>query len=477
MPDVSSRSNAGALPSYRIPGEIPVADWPGESTHAGWGWIELFAAIQILWGALLFVPGVQPYRIYIRALPYVASLGALVFAMLRTSSEPLPASSRWLLASFALLAASLLHADTHLKAGLAQLVFQISIAAPMFWVAQSVRSPKRLARLLGVIFASSLCSAAVGVLQVYYPDLFLPPEFSALARSLNPAIIDALSYVGPDGRSIIRPPGLSDLPGGAAVAGLTTVVLGIAYIGHEGHHRLVRIFSVGAVAVGMTALYLTQVRALTVMAAVGVLVFAAVRLRQGRILQGGWIAVGGAALVAASFMWAAAIGGQAIEDRFSGLIETGILDTYQQTRGLFLEYTFRELLFQFPLGAGLGRWGMMQVYFADPSMWQTPPIHVEIQITGWLLDGGVLMWLFYGGALASAGRLAYVSAVNRSTDSLRSLSATILSLQLAIVGLCFAGPVFNTQLGVVFWTVTGALSGAMRGWSRSEPGEADGLTS
>ena len=75
----------------------------------------------------------------------------------------------------------------------------------------------------------------------------------------------------------------------------------------------------------MTALYLTQVRALTVMAALGVLVFAAVRLRQGRILQGGWIAVGGVALVAASFMWAAAIGGKAIEDRFSGLIDNGPL--------------------------------------------------------------------------------------------------------------------------------------------------------
>ena len=212
------------------------------------------------------------------------------------------------------------------KAGLAQLIFQISIAAPMFWAARSVRSPERLARLLWIIFAASLVSAAVGVLQVYYPDVFLPPEFSALARSLNPAIVDALSYVGPDGRPIIRPPGLSDLPGGAAVAGLTTVVLGIAYVSHEGHHRLVRILSVGAVAVGMTALYLTQVRALTVMAAVGVLVFAAVRLRQGRILQGGWIAVGGVALVAASFMWAAAIGGKAIEDRFSGLIETGLFD-------------------------------------------------------------------------------------------------------------------------------------------------------
>ena len=457
MPHVSFPSNRGALA-----GDIPtLTETPRESTSERWGWIELFAAIQILCGALLFVPGIQPYRMYIRALPYVASLGALVLVLHRPSSEPRPACSRWLLASFALLAVSLLHPDTHPKAGLGQVLFQISIAAPMFWAAQSVLSPQRLARLLAVIFVASLFSAAIGILQVYYPDVFLPPEFSALALSLNPATVDALSYTGPDGRSIVRPPGLSDLPGNAAVAGLMTVVLGIAFIIHDGHHKLVRILSVGAVAVGMTALYLTQVRALTVMAALGVLMFAAVCLRKGRILQGGSIAIGGAALIAASFLWAAAIGGKAIEDRFSGLIETGLLDTYQQTRGHFLEYTLRDLLFRFPLGAGLGRWGMMTVYFTDPSMWHAPPIHAEIQITGWLLDGGFLMWLFYGGALVSAGRLAYVSAVHDSIGILRHLSTSVLALQFAVIGLCLAGPVFNTQLGVVFWTVTGALSGAI----------------
>ncbi|HEY6361442.1 MAG TPA: hypothetical protein VIX63_10075 [Vicinamibacterales bacterium] len=467
MPHVSS-------PSDVVGGIAVVADGPRESAEDRWGWIELFAAIQLLSGALLFIPGVQPYRMYIRALPYVASLGALVFVMRRSSGEPLPASCRWLLASFALLTASLLHADTHLKAGLAQLIFQFSIGAPMFWAAQSVRSPKRLARLLWVIFAASLGNAALGVLQAYYPNVFLPPEFSALARSLNPTVLADLSYVGSNGQRIIRPPGLSDMPGGAAVGGLTTVVLGVAYVSHEGHRTLVRMLGAGAVAVGMTALYLTQIRALTVMAAVGLLVFAAVRLRQGQMLRGGGIAAGGATLVAVSFMWASAIGGNAIEDRFSTLMETGLFDTYQQNRGLFLDYTLRELLFQFPLGAGLGRWGMMGLYFKDPSMWYAPPIHVEIQITGWLLDGGALMWLCYGGALASACRLAFMSAVKSSALSLGYLSAVVLAFQLAIVGLCFAGPVFNTQLGVLFWTVTGALSGAIASLKRSGPDETDG---
>ena len=392
---------------------IPVADAPRASARERWGWVELFVAMQLLWGALLFIPGVQPYRMFVRAMPYVASLGALVFSMRRSSGEPLSASGKWLLASFALLAANLLHAETYLEAGLAQIVFQISIAAPMFWVARMIRSPERLARLLWIIFAASFVSAAVGVLQVYYPDWFLPPEFSALARSLNPAFVDALSYVGPDGRPIIRPPGLSDLPGGAAVAGLTTVLLAVASVGHARNSRLRQdpqrrrrrgrhdraLSDPGAIPDGDGR----PGRAPVCRHSPAPGPHPAERMDRHERRRAGRGLV----------LWAVAIGGTAIEDRFSSLIDTGLFITFQESRGTFLSYTLRELLFQFPLGAGLGRWGMMQVYFEDPAMWHTPPIHVEIQITGWLLDGGFLMWMCYGGALAAAGRLAYVSAVDR----------------------------------------------------------------
>jgi hypothetical protein len=101
-------------------------------------------------------------------------------------------------------------------------------------------------------------------------------------------------------------------------------------------------------------------------------------------------------------------------------------------------------------------------------MWHAPPIHAEIQITGWLLDGGFLMWICYGGALVSAIRLGYVAAVVRSTASLQYLGAMVLSFQFAIIGLCLTGPVFNTQLGVVFWTITGALTGVVSGWRSSQ---------
>jgi hypothetical protein len=125
MPHLSPPSNV--LPYARA------TDAPRASARERWGGVELFVAMQLLWGALLFMPGAQPYRMYIRALPYVASLGALVFAMRRSSGEPLSASGTWLLASFALLAANLLHEETYLNAGLAQIAFQNIGAAMLIW--------------------------------------------------------------------------------------------------------------------------------------------------------------------------------------------------------------------------------------------------------------------------------------------------------------------------------------------------------
>jgi hypothetical protein len=448
-------------------------DVPAATDDNRWGWVELFIGIQLLWGALLFMPGMQPFRVYIRALPYVASLAALVYYGFQASGGRLSASGRWLVAAFALLALNLLHGSTHLMAGLAQVVFQVTIAAPMFWMAPSVRSETKLHRLVVVMFAASFASAAVGVLQAYYPDQFLPPEFSALARSLNPDYVDALTYVGADGRVIVRPSGLSDLPGGAAISGLVTVILGVALTAYGQPSRVHRGMYLGAAVVGMTALYLTQVRSLTIMAPVAVLVFAVLRLRQGRWTEGGAIAIGGGVMVIGSFIWAVALGGASLSERFSSLFETGFFTTFQENRGLFLEYTLTELLYQFPLGAGLGRWGMMQVYFGDPAMWQSPAIHVEIQITGWLLDGGVPMWICYGGALLAAVLFAYRTAIGGQTEGLRYFASVVLAMQAVVLGLCLTGPVFNTQLGIQFWAMTAALLGVVSAGQSWQADDAD----
>src|SRR4029453_5102916 len=141
--------------------------------------------------------------------------------------------------------------------------------------------------------------------------------------TLNPEMVHAMTYVGADGREIVRPPGLSDMPGGAAVAGMMTMILGLSLGLGRGERWLVRVACLGAAVVGMTALYLTHVRSLTLVAAASVGLFAILRIRQGRTMEGGLTLGVGLGLVVGSYVWALAVGGGAVSDRFAGLRHAG----------------------------------------------------------------------------------------------------------------------------------------------------------
>lgn len=440
----------------------PAVAEPEDEHNEPWGWAELFIASQLLWGVALFVPGMQAYRTYLRALPYLASLAAVGYYFRRPTGEPLHASAKWLIAALALLVLNLLHSSTHSAAGVAQVVFQLSIAAPALWMTRAVRSEAKLARVIWIVFLASAASSVVGILQVYYPDTFLPPEFSALGQEMNPDLVSSLTYRGADDRQIVRPPGLSDMPGGSAVAAMLTMVLGIVLAFRSRVTVLVRAVCLTAAAVGMTTLFLTQVRSLALIAGASVGVFALLRLRQGRAMAGAASVVLGAALVLAAYVWAVAVGGDSLAERFTGLFSEGVVQTFQQERGAFLTVTMLDLLFEYPFGAGLGRWGMMHVYFGDSAMWDAPPIHVEIQPTGWLLDGGVPMWILMGGAILAGLRATYLVAVS-ATGSIQESATMILCLQLTLLVICLTGPAFNTQMGIQYWALTAALWGPVWG--------------
>jgi hypothetical protein len=108
----------------------------------------------------------------------------------------------------------------------------------------------------------------------------------------------------------------------------------------------------------------------------------------------------------------------------------------------------------------------MYVYFGDPSNLSSPPIHAEIQLTGWLLDGGVPMWIFYGGAILAAIATAIRLSQQRASPLVADLATVVLAVMVLVVGMGFAGPVFNTQTGVLFWFLAAALYGAGAGFLR-----------
>ena len=152
--------------------DVPVDETVHEGAavpHVPWGWLELFVLAQVLWGVLLFVPGSQGYRFYIRAFPFVSSLVALAACMRSAGADNGAPGARWILASLALMVASLAHPATWLMSGMAQVIFQLSIAAPVFWTARNWLTAERLERVLLLVFCANFLGAAVGLLAGVLP--------------------------------------------------------------------------------------------------------------------------------------------------------------------------------------------------------------------------------------------------------------------------------------------------------------------
>jgi hypothetical protein len=461
MRDQSFQPSQIIFPSALTPAVDETPEEGEAMPNASWGWLELFVLVQVLWGVLLFVPGSQAYRIFIRGFPFATSLVALAACMRSNGADSGAPGARWIVASLALMVASLIHPATWLMSGAAQVVFQLSIAAPVFWTARNWLTPERLERVLLLVFIANFLSAGVGLLQVYYPQTFMPPEFSRLALRMNADIVGSLTYIGADGREIVRPPGLSDIPGGAAISATITALLGFAFATRAQAHYQRRLIFLAASVVGLTVVYLTQVRSMLVMICLCMMAAAAVRLRYGRVAHTAWIAGSAIALVIASFTWAVAVGGDSIVERFQSMLDVGVVQSYQDNRGIFLTYTLQELIYEYPFGAGIGRWGMMSAYFGEPTNWQFPALWAEIQLTGWLYDGGIFLWACYAGAIASATYHTYRIA-GLSETHLSDLATMVLTVQVLIIGLCFTGPVFNTQTGIVFWLLSASAFGAHR---------------
>ena len=180
------------------------------------------------------------------------------------------------------------------------------------------------------------------------------------------------------------------------------------------------------------------------------------------------------------FAHAILVGGDAVKDRFEGIWkgDGGLTKSVKSSRGIFVENTFKVLLPKYYLGAGLGRWGMMESYFNNDKNPLSPSakIYVEIQMTGWLLDGGFLMWILYGGALIVAMWYNMKVASRNQRSELPYLAAVIFGFNAMIIIQSFASPTFNCQLGLEFWFLCSALFGADAFGSKKldEPIEAGG---
>jgi hypothetical protein len=427
------------------------------------GFLEWFAVGQTLIPALLYLPGTQAYRAPIRIGVYAAAL--LGFALWCTSTgvreAPHPAR-KWLAWVLICLSLMILHPLTNsLTAGVAQTVLYFAVFSPLIWAPALVESPQRLVRILLILLVCNGVNSMVGVLQVYDPERWMPRELSTIISS-NPTAIQISTYIGPGGQRIIRPPGLFDTPGAVCGAGTMAALLGMVFALQPWawwKRGLALLFA----AAGISAIYLSFVRANLVITVLMMVAYGAVLLLRGekrRVVE--FVSLG-AGLVAFGFVIATALGGESITDRFSTLLGEDPTGMYYVSRGQQIEYGFNSLVVEYPYGAGLARWGMMRTYFGDPGNLDSSQLWAEVQPNAWILDGGWPLLGFYAAALIATllHQWRLVRGLRARDDWL--WAAAVSAANAGTFALVFTFVPFSTQVGMQFWFLEGALHGAMAG--------------
>ena len=160
-------------------------------------------------------------------------------------------------------------------------------------------------------------------------------------------------------------------------------------------------------------------------------------------------------------MLAVALGGQSTLDRFSTLLAEDPATLYYNNRGVAFQQGFTTLLSEYPMGAGLARWGMMHYYFGAPSRMDVAEVFAEVQPSAWILDGGVFLLAFYFLALIATVVYDAVFVRNLADPEDRLWTAAIVAANFGTLVLVFTFVPFGTVGGMQFWFLEGALHGAM----------------
>lgn len=437
-----------------------------------WNFSEWFVLSQTILPALLYLPGSQAFRILIRFASYGISLVALAYfcLVMRQKKRHLIRSHPslpLLVVALVYLGLMLLHPSTNsLLAGLAQIGLYLSVLAPIIWAPAFVESTARLKRLLWLLLICNGINCFVGVMQVQDPNLWMPREFSSVVAQSEYGFGTAI-FEGADGRVIIRPPGLGDAPGEVSGPAVFALFLGLVFVTMGKNWRQKAAAATFAV-LGAAAIFLTLVRSSFLIAVGMVFAYTVLLIVQKRAKQAGGLLAVAAAAITIAFLHSAAVGGESLTARFQTIFADDPMTFYYENRGNQVFAGLTSLLPEFPFGAGLGRWGMMGVYFGNPANAASSPIWVEVQVPGWIVDGGIILLILYPAALLVTVWQQTRLSFRHPNPGVCSLASIILASNLGLLALCSSYPVFLAPIGLQFWFLSGALHGTAYIRQRSE---------
>jgi hypothetical protein len=445
----------------------------GHPNDHRWGIAEAFVAAQTALPAILYLPGTQSIRLPLRIGAFLISTALLVYWLFKTTpserheqhpSVPLAC------AAVAYLALMSFHPLTSsATVAVAQIGLYVSVLAPVFWAPWLVKSPLQLRRLMAILLVCNGINSIVGVLQVYDPQRFLPAEFSRVI-TMSDVGLGPVTYRGANGELIVRPPGLFDTPGAVAGPGLYAALLGLVFAATRFKMWQRGICLLLAVS-GFAAIFLSHVRVSVVVALGCILVYGALVALQRRTSTATTFGLIAAGSLIGALVLAVALGGSSISSRLATLFTSDPVRVYTSARGSQLALAFTDTLFDYPFGAGLGRWGMLTLYFGTPTL-EAPALWAEIQLAGWMIDGGIILVALYCAALVATAAFELRVALKDPDPVLRASGAAVFAANAGTLALLFSFTPFVTQAGVQYWFLTGALFGVVRQTRQAEAARA-----
>ncbi len=427
------------------------------------GWIIGFVVLQILLQLSLLIPDLSAYRIVMRGGAFALSL-ALLFGLRRKGiAHP---TKPWLWATICILIGELCWHPlvNNFTSGAAQCLMYLAILAPLFWVCRLNLTVSSFQKLVLLLWGFHTLSSIVGILQVYYPDMFQFAISSRITEGMYGG--DQLRITIANGQSIYRPTGLMDIPGGSATSGFYALLLGAGLALQNKQSVILRVLGLLSAPIGLFCIYFSQVRSILIVSGICFIVLSVALLRQRQYFSVAFIAASVAAIAPATFSWATQLGGDMTSDRVMSLVAADPGQVVYQNRGLFLEETINELLPKYPFGAGLGRWGMMFDYFGSSLNPMAYPLWAEIQWTAWLFDGGLPLILSYSGAIAVTCYATWKIMSESTSGVLRIWGNLIFAYNIGMVTFTFNYPLFLSQTGMEFWLVNAVFFVAARNAQR-----------
>ncbi len=434
---------------------------PGLAKRAGRPdfWVPAFVVFELVCAVLLLFPDFGTSRLALRIATFGASLALLV--LLRGKGGRHPAAIAGGLA-LTVVAIQIFHPDTtNYLAGSAQAVLYIAVMAPLFWVPRLDVDLRVIRRVALILWAFHTVSAALGVLQVYFPGQ-LQPHLSSIIASRR-GYVETLMITTTTGVRTFRPMGLTDIPGGAAISGLYAILFGTGFFLTRRRVGMLALSALSMV-LGMTCLYLSQVRAVLVMTGIAVMVIGGILVWRRDVARVGTLALVVVSVAVIGYTAAMSLAGPSVAKRVATLTANRPGAVYYNERGHFLYDAISKTLPESPFGMGLGHWGMMATYFGQGAP-NTKDVWVEIQWAGWIVDGGAPLALLYFAALVIAlwamWKVARAPAPEGSPD-LPFWATIVLAYGIGAFALTFSYPIFLSQPGMEFWLLNAALFAAAR---------------